>query len=223
MQELIARCAGTFTHTTLDDFIGENVISRQSGDRTGARLVAGQIQKAVNLANQHGRTPLKFLFNGNPGVGKSALVQFLQTLIKCDKWGTTKLNGTECTKEKIEEVARHLQYRNLFGDWRMLWIDEADEIPRVAQVRVLTLLDDLPQGVVVACTSNCKLEDFENRFQTRFQAFELAPPPLEDIQKLIARLVPNIGQQAAAQIANFSCGNVRQALLDAQGAIQQLC
>jgi hypothetical protein len=25
-----------------------------------------------------------------------------------------------------------------------------------------------------------------------------------------------------AQIANFSCGNVRQALLDAQGALQQL-
>ena len=163
MNELLARCAGTFTPKSVDDFIGNNIIERQSGDQTGARLVALQIEKAVRLADKHGQTPLKFLFNGKPGLGKSALVQYLQTL--------TKLNGTECKMEKIEDIAANLHYKNLFGDWRMLWIDEADEIPRVAQVRFLTLLDDLPHGVVVACTSNCKLEDFENRFQTRFQAF----------------------------------------------------
>ena len=171
MNELLARCAGTFTPKSVDDFIGNNIIERQSGDQTGARLVALQIEKAVRLADKHGQTPLKFLFNGKPGLGKSALVQYLQTLTKVNKWSTTKLNGTECKMEKIEDIAANLHYKNLFGDWRMLWIDEADEIPRVAQVRFLTLLDDLPHGVVVACTSNCKLEDFENRFQTRFQAF----------------------------------------------------
>ena len=104
----------------------------------------------------------------------------------------------------------------------MLWIDEADEIPRVAQVRFLTVLDDLPSGVMVACTSNCALADFENRFQTRFQVFEIAPPPPQDIQKLLARIAPEIPVREAGQIANFACGNVRQALLDAQGALQQL-
>ena len=105
----------------------------------------------------------------------------------------------------------------------MLWIDEADEIPRVAQVRFLTVTDDLPSGVIVACTSNCALADFENRFQTSFQVFEIAPPPPADIQKLLTRIVPSIGAQGITQIANFACGNVRQALLDAQGALQQLC
>ena len=221
MNELLARCAGTFTPKSVDDFIGNNIIERQSGDQTGARLVALQIEKAVRLADKHGQTPLKFLFNGKPGLGKSALVQYLQTLTKVNKWSTTKLNGTECKMEKIEDIAANLHYKNLFGDWRMLWIDEADEIPRVAQVRFLTLLDDLPHGVVVACTSNCKLEDFENRFQTRFQAFEIAPPSPKEIELFLKRIAPELNGQSA-QIANFACGNVRQAMLDAQGALQQV-
>ena len=89
-------------------------------------------------------------------------------------------------------------------------------------MRFLTLLDDLPSGVIVACTSNCALSDFENRFQTRFQAFEIAPPPPLDIQNLLVRIAPEISPRDAGQIANFACGNVRQALLDAQGALQQL-
>ena len=124
--------------------------------------------------------------------------------------------------ERIEDIAANLHYKNLFGDWRMLWIDEADEIPRVAQVRFLTVMDDLPPGVIVACTSNCALADFENRFQTRFQVFEIAPPSPADIQSLLVRIAPEISSRDAGQIANFACGNVRQALLDAQGALQQL-
>ena len=220
MNELISRCSGSFIPTSADDFIGDNVISRQSGDQTGARLVARQIEKAVRMADKNGRAPLKFLLNGKPGLGKSALVLYLQHLTGCNKWSTTKLNGTQCKIERIEEIAAGLHYKSLFGEWRMIWIDEADEIPRVAQVRFLTLLDDLPSGVIVACTSNCKLEDFENRFQTRFQAFEIAPPPPAEIEKLLQRIAPELNG-SSAQIANFACGNVRQALLDAQGALQQ--
>ena len=221
MNELLARCSGTFIPKSIDDFIGENIVSRQSGDQTGARLVARHIEKAVRLANQHDRMPMKFLINGSPGLGKSALVAYFQHLIGCNKWSTTKLNGTECKIERIEDIAAGLRYKSLFGEWRMLWIDEADEIPRLAQVRFLTLLDDLPAGVAVACTSNCKLSDFENRFQTRFQAFEIAPPPPAEIQSLVTRLLPQLSVRDATQIATFACGNVRQALLEAQGAMQQ--
>jgi DNA polymerase III delta prime subunit len=227
MNELIARCAGQFIPQSADDFIGENIVSRQAGDQTGARLVAQQLARAVRLANQNGRTPLKFLFNGKPGLGKSALVQYLLHLLGCNKWSTTKLNGTQlngtqCKIEMIEEIAASFRYKSLFSEWRMLWIDEADEIPRVAQVRALTLVDDLPDGVVVACTSNCALSDFEARFQTRFQVFELAPPPPAEIEKLLVRIAPQIPVRSLGQIAAFACGNVRQALLDAQGALQQL-
>ena len=217
-KELIARCAGQFIPKSVEDFVGDNVVSRQSGDLTGARLVARQIEKAVRMANANDRCPLKFLFNGKPGLGKSALVQYLQHLTGCNKWSTTKLNGTELKVERVEEIARSLAYKSLFGEYRMLWVDEADEIPRVAQVRILTLLDDLPESVAVVCTSNCQVKDFEERFQTRFQVFNLAPPPDTDIAGLLIRLAPAV-RNAALQIATFAGGNVRQALLDAQGVI----
>ncbi len=92
-------------------------------------------------------------------------------------------------------------------------------IPPVAQVRFLTLLDDVPRGVTVACTSNCKLRDFEERFQTRFQAFEIAQPTTEEIISLLRRHLPD--EPEVVNAATFADGNVRQALLDAKGLMQR--
>src|SRR6478609_10060266 len=220
LPELLTRCNGSFIPRTLDDFIGRQMIERQSGDTwIGARLIAELLGQGVILANANQRSPLKYLLNGRPGMGKSALVAYLQHLLGCNKWNTIKLNGTECKVEMIHEIVQQLACTSLFGDWRMLWIDEADAIPPVAQVRFLTLLDDLPRGVAVACTSNCKLLDFEERFQTRFQAFEIAPPTTQEIISLLRRYLPD--EPEVVNAATFADGNVRQALLDSKGLVQR--
>ena len=221
MNELLIRNAGKFCPQSADDFIGNNIIERQSGTLTGARQVALHLEKLVRLAKKNDNTPIKLLFNGEPGRGKSELVKYLQFLVGANKWSTTKLNGTSLKVDYVEDIARQLAYTNLFGEYRLLWIDEADAIPPVAQIRFLTLLDDLPHSCAVVCTSNCKLDDFEKRFQTRFQAFELAGPPPDEIEKFICRIAPEIRPADATQIAAFACGNVRQALLDAEGVLQQ--
>lgn len=218
--ELLARCDGSFIPRTLDDFIGRQMIERQSGDTwIGARLIAELLAQGVQLAKANQRSPLKYLFNGRPGLGKSALVAYLQQLLGCNRWNTIKLNGTQCKVETIQEISQQLAHTSLFGEWRLLWIDEADAIPPVAQVRFLTLLDDLPRGIAVACTSNCKLRDFEERFQTRFQAFEIAPPTAEEIVTLLRRYLPD--EPEVVNAATFAEGNVRQALLDAKGLVQR--
>jgi replication-associated recombination protein RarA len=220
IQTLIKRADRKFIPTELDDFIGNNVVTCKDGTRTGARTIAKQINQAVKSANEHGRQALTVIINGAPGTGKSALAKYAQFLTGCNKWNTTKCNGTECKVEKIDEIAASLLTTSLFGDWRMLWIDEADFIPRVAQARFLTVLDDLPDGVIVILTSNCRLTDFEDRFHSRFQAFEIAGPDDKEVASFLLRLAPELGQ-AANQIATFAGGNVRQALLDAQGILQQ--
>jgi len=220
LPELLARCDGSFIPRTLEDFIGRQIIERQSGDTwIGARLIAELLAQGVQLADAHQRSPLKYLFNGRPGLGKSALVAWLQQRLGCNQWNTIKLNGTQCKVETIQDIARQLVGTSLFGDWRLLWIDEADAIPPVAQVRFLTLLDDLPRGTAVACTSNCKLRDFEERFQTRFQAFEIARPTTEEIIALLRRYLPD--EPEVVNAARFADGNVRQALLDAKGLVQR--
>ena len=220
LPELLSRCDGSFVPRRLDDFIGRQIIERQSGDTwVGARLIAELLAQAVQLANLSQRSPLKYLLNGQPGLGKSALVAYLQQLLGCNNWNTIKLNGTQCKVETIEEIARQLASTCLFGDWRLVWIDEAGAIPPVAQVRFLTSLDDLPRSIAIACTSNCKLRDFEERFQTRFQAFEIAPPTTEEIVSLLRRYLPD--EPEVVNAAAFADGNVRQALLDAKGLVQR--
>jgi replication-associated recombination protein RarA len=213
IEELIARCDGSFIPTKTTDFIGATA----NKEGSGALLAAKHIESAIAMARQRGNTNLKFLLNGKPGLGKSMLVNFALHRLGCTKYSTIKLNGTQVVKERLEEIAADLQYANIFGDYRALMVDEADEIPRVAQVRFLTLLDDLPKGTVVFCTSNCKLSDFENRFQTRFQAINITPPSMPEIAQLLSRFVD---ESTARQISLQAQGNVRAALLDALGVVQ---
>lgn len=223
LPELLARCAETFQPRSVDDFIGDLVSHK--GDNVagcGARALAGHLQNAIAFANAHGRESQCLLLAGRSGLGKSMLAKFLQHLTGCNKWNTTKLNGTELKVEKMQEIAQQLATTNLFGDWRMLWVDEADAIPAVAQVRLLTLLDDLPKGVIVVFTTNENLRNFEDRFQSRFQAFRLDPPAASEIVLLLKRYLPEWDVRELFRIAEFACGNVRQALKDTKGLVESL-
>jgi DNA polymerase III delta prime subunit len=183
----------------------------------GARTVARHIQRAAALARANDRAPLKLFFAGEPGVGKSALVRFLGHTLGCGKFDTHKYNGASVKMELVEQLAQQMVYRPMTGDYRLIWIDEADEIPRVAQVRTLTLLDDLPAGNAIVCTSNCSVANFEKRFQSRFQFFTIAGPPNYEIEMLLRRW---IDPENARAITITAAGNVRQALLDADGVVQ---
>jgi len=184
-----------------------------------ASKIALLLQKVVKDAEASSKAPFRILFNGEPGIGKSALAKYLMHLLRCDpRWSVRKLNGTQVRIETLEEIAADLHYKDLFGNWRLIWIEEADAVPTVAQVRLLTILDDLPNGTAIVCTSNCKLADFRKRFQTRFKIYEVEAPGPEEIQGLLKKFLND--PRTILNIATFACGNVRQALLDAESALQ---
>ena len=140
-----------------------------------AQKVADLIDKLLANALPSG-SPLKLLLLGRPGVGKTELANYFMARLCCDRWHTTVLNGTQVKIEAVEELAASLRYRELFGQYRLIRIEEVDKVPVVAQVRLLTLLDDLPGHAAVLCTSNCSVNDLEERFQSRFLLFDIAPP-----------------------------------------------
>lgn len=196
----------TYIPTTPDDFVGT---PRQFAEHFLKMLADSQ-------ANQF--APMKVLLHGAPGIGKSGLVKFMQHAAGIHpKWSTTKLSGTKVNMAAIDDMEATLHYRDLYGAYKLIWIEEADAIPTTAQIRMLTFLDDIPNGVILACTSNARIADFEPRFQSRFEAHEFHPVPTGDIEKLLLRFVPAQYAAQVKHIAVMAAGNVRQALLDAKG------
>jgi replication-associated recombination protein RarA len=192
---------------TADDFIGD------------ANLVAHELARTVAEYKAAGCAPLKVLINGKPGIGKSALVTYLLRLLGTNtSWSLLKYNGTAINSEEVTKITRTAAYRDWYSDYRVFQIEEADMIPNVAQVRFLTSLDDLPPGNAVICTSNCKVKDFEERYQTRFQMFELEPPQTHQVGGLLRRWLTD--ESSIKQIAMGANGNVRAALLDAERALR---
>ena len=180
--------------------------------------VAAQLDRLLAEAIPTG-TPLKILLLGKPGIGKTELAEYVMRRLKADRWHTTLLNGTQVGIEQIEEIARSLHYKELFASYRVIRFEEVDKLSRVAQVRALTMFDELPRYTAVLCTSNCKLEDLEERFQSRFICFVVKSPTADAIETLILRLAPQLPVPTARQIATFACGNVRLALLEADTAL----
>lgn len=173
---------------------------------------------AVRAVRKQG--PVKILIHGDPGIGKSALLDALLEEIGVSKWSLTKLNGTEVKIETIGDWARNICLTDLFGTYRALRIEEVDKCNAFVQARMLTLLDDLPANAAVVCTSNKKLDDFDPRFVSRFQTFSLRPPPDEEVKWLLKKF--GLRKDEVNRIATFAAGNVRLALFDAQSALDEL-
>ena len=198
----------TFRPRAAPDFIGP------------AKEHAVFLEKLIEQARLDARpAPLKLLLLGRPGIGKSELAEHFTRATGAGKWSVSKFNGTQFRIDDVEELKRSMHLTDMFGGYRVIRIEEVDRVPAVAQVALLTLLDDLPPQTAVIATSNCKLKDLEERFQRRFTLIEVSPPTTTEIETLLLKL--GIHHNAARQIATFANGNVGQALTDADVACVQ--
>lgn len=183
-----------------------------------ARVAARTIGAVIARSKAKGH-PIKLLLHGPPGVGKSALCDYLSGQICTDKWGITKLNGCQVKKEAVDDWAARLCFRELGGGYKLLRIEEVDRAYTDAQIRFLTVLDDLPSHCAVLASTNCRLEDLEPRFYSRFQTLHLASPTAKEIARFISTF--GVARRHLARISEFCCGNVRLALAEAQTALDE--
>jgi replication-associated recombination protein RarA len=184
-----------------------------------AGQIAVELQRAVKDALDNGNAPIKVIFAGDPGVGKSTLAKLLITLLGVtSKWSVKKYSGKDITVETVREIAADLHYKDLFGAYRIIWIEEVDAASADGLTRFLMEIDDLPNACALICTTNAKDGDMKKRFETRLKFYQVDHPEPHEIQALLTRF--GISKRDAVQIATFACGNVRAALLDAERLLQ---
>src|SRR4051812_1907035 len=85
------------------------------------------------------RGALKLLFYGEPGVGKSALVEYMLGRLQIAKWSVTRMSGTEVRLEDVQAWGASLCYRDLYSAYKVLWIDEMDRASHTARAALLTV------------------------------------------------------------------------------------
>ena len=184
-----------------------------------ARQAAEFVLKLATLTvGRASYDPLRILFSGPPGVGKSKLAALLVQSLGGGKWNVTKLNGTQLKIEEVEDVARSFHLRDLFGGYRLLWIEELDKMPAVARSRLLTLCDDMPPGWALVGTTNLTPEAMKKVHEPtarRYTFIEVGAPSTDEVLALLRKEWSEIPEFECRMIAVGSAGCVGAALQEA--------
>jgi len=193
-----------------------NYRPRQPGDFIGpAARLASVLERKARHARETGNA-LKLLLRGEPGTGKTSLVNMVSDILAGHKTQVESINGRNVTIEAVRRWGDSLPYRSLHAGFRVIIVNEFDTIPGAAQDALLSLLDDLPDNWAFLATSNARLDQITDRLQTRLQQFTVSLPSEAEIAGLLERFGCN-GQ--SGRIAAGCKGNVRAALLDAQSVL----
>lgn len=195
--------------TSPDDFIG--------GARDAAKAMALTIAKAKSREF----APIKLMYAGAPGIGKTALSYFARHLLGVNRFACHDVNGTDVTIEFVRDLrsSMHLSANTLFGDYRLICVHESDKMSAQAQAGFLTMLDNLPSRACVICTTNQTIASTDKmereRFTSRCKYTEILPPTPQEVANMLTSKF-GVPTEIASQIAVNTNGNVRAALLEAE-------
>lgn len=197
-----------FPPTSPDQFVGP------------ARHAAESLVKIIASSKQHGLAPIKLMYSGPSGTGKTSLCYFAEHLLGVSRWALQEFNGTDVTIDTVRDIAMnlHLSHNDIFGDYRLIEIHEADRIPDAAQVRWLTVMDNLPPRTAVICTSNAGAKDLEKRFHRRFNYAAIGGATVDELVELVMRWP--IPESIARPIAIGAGGSAALALQEAEEWLQ---
>lgn len=184
---------------------------------------AGRAAKALlakaRRIRKHGGPPIKLLFYGPPGVGKTTVAELVaHELTGGEPCAIEDAHGREVSLETVRRWMDGLAYAPMFGSgWHVRIVNEFDRCSREAQDLLLTYLDRLGPGRAFLATSNLQLELLTDRIQTRFQVWHLPGPQEEEIEAWLVKRW-RAPRSLAREIA-FGCGGcVRAALSDLESA-----
>lgn len=161
--------------------------------------------------------PLRLLFYGDPGIGKSATCKIIASELAEHPMCLRHMSAKQIKADDVRDWMHELRYLN--DQWRVYWIEEVDAVNPDVEVLLLQFLDELPKKHAVLVTSNEQMSGISGRFQSRFLAVKFERPTVDDTKKFLLSHWPELGKKVAMEIAETNNGDVRASLNDAQAAI----
>lgn len=168
---------------------------------------------ADNILTEQEDEPLMVVLTGPPGVGKTTIANMIALRLAGNRFAVTCENGKEVGVGRVREAKMEMHESSLFSTTghRAWVINEGDKITDDGQVAFLSLMDECPARFHIIVTSNEDISNWSERFETRFEVYNITKPSALDIAE---GLTTRLGVQAnVATAAAEQCGgNVRQAI-----------
>jgi replication-associated recombination protein RarA len=183
-----------------------------------AGQLATSILASVTKTKHQPHASFKALLYGAPGTGKTTIAEMIADCLATSHFDVESINGRNVTIDVVREWQRNAAYGSLFGGWKVKVINECDLVPVAAQDLMLTYLDELPPHTAIVCTSNEDVATLTARFQSRFQTIRIPSPTGSEVAAWLKEKF-NVAKKSADWIGEISCGNVRQACLDASSLL----
>lgn len=115
-----------------------------------------------------------FLLHGPTGTGKTTTAHNLADGLAVDRspiGGFDEIASGEQTAEAVRAFAGTLRLRPMVGDWRILIVNECDQMTKTAEVVWLDVLEHLPPRVLIVFTTN-SIDKLSQRFVDRCKSIE---------------------------------------------------
>lgn len=179
--------------------------------------------KATTLAGRRDCSA-KYVFTGQPGVGKTRLAEFFaaqltgEKIVNGQSFHVESVNGRNVDLTLIRRWQHEARY--IPTGWVVRIVNELDTCKQDAEDLLLTYLDELGNKTAFLGTSNQKLSQMSERFQSRLQSWNVKPPEPEHIHSLLKGF--GLRTTDIAQIVLGCGGNIRAALLDAQSTLDSV-
>jgi DNA polymerase III delta prime subunit len=124
------------------------------------------------------------------------------------------INGQSVNVDVVRNWTAAGFYRPLFGQCRVILVDEIDSITNGALNEIRSYLDRLPPATVFLSTTNKETNQLQPQLQSRFKPCSFTRPSDTELHNWLTA-VHSVPADYASEIVRGAQGNVRAAKIDA--------